>query len=233
MKFLPVRRAIVSITTESSTSLKSSWTSSPGPGGASGRPGSAGCATVPPATRRPRASSTPAPTIRILIRSDLRCIRSPGQRLALAEVDVAARPVLALDAEPDVTTLGQLLEELRGALGPAHRLAIDLCDGVPVLEARLLEQAAWLDRAHLHSDHLPALVLRQDAGLGEEGRGVRGEVLDLAAVDREAVLGEALEVGPRLRARAPRRHGRDRGRGLAVALEGQLLPPAPVLEHDP
>ena len=108
---------MVSITTESSTSLKSSCTWSSlgrrsGRGG--GRPAgpTAGAAEQEPEGERAKALRRSASS------SILPALHSHPAAPRLAEVDVPARPVLSLDAETDVPALGQLLEQLGAPSGP-------------------------------------------------------------------------------------------------------------------
>src|SRR5262245_18784117 len=146
MKFLCVIFAIVSITTLSSTLLKSSCTS---PSGVRGRPGSGrGPWAWAGAAERPTTSRTATRPMR---RSTLWILRwwCPGTGSG-REVDVHRRRAPgAIDLQGEALATRELQQDLRTLLGAVDADAVELRDHVAVLEPHLLEDAARLDRGDL------------------------------------------------------------------------------------
>src|SRR5215472_10634730 len=239
MKFVPVSRAIVSITTGSSTSLKSSWTRSSGfgvppgaadgggaataRGGGAGTGGEAVCAPAP-ATRSPAAR--PAKMAGAQRSNTLFPRAAPRRRPSLRDVigEGTLAPVRALHGDGDAVRLGQLPQEVGALFRPVDSHAVETRHRVPVLDPDLLEHAARLHGVELHPDHVAVLILRQNVCLCEEGRRVSRRIFYFAACHREPVVGDALDPGP------PGGRGRNlRARSL---LEGELFPARPVFEDD-
>src|SRR5271166_2135697 len=245
MKFVPVSRAMVSITTASSTSLKSSCTRSsafaaaPGEGGSAGavpaRGGGGavtGCgavwaparATMSPAARLARTASTRRSNT-LFLRGDTR--RRTLFRKLIGESTLA--PVRALHGDVEAFCFGELPEKIGALLGPIDAHAVERGHRISALDPDLFEETAGLHGVELHPDHLAVLILRQNVGLREERGGVSSGIFHLAARHREPIVREALDL--RVGVRTPRSSSRDPF--ARASLEGQLLSPSAIFQHDP
>src|SRR5215469_955081 len=180
MKFVPVSRAIVSITTGSSTSLKSSCTRSsglgvaPGPadgggaatarGGGAGAGGEAVCALARPtsseAARPAKMAGAQRPSTFFSRAVPRRC---PSLRDVIGERTLV--PVGTLYRNGDAARLGQLPQEVGALFRPVDSHAVETRHHVPALNPDLLEHAARLHGVELHPDHVAVLILRQNVCL--------------------------------------------------------------------
>src|SRR5262249_23900663 len=152
MKLRPVIFAIVSITTLSSTLLKSSCTS---PSGVAGRPGSGPAWPSAAPAQRPAASRAAARPVRRITRGILRGAGAPGTGSRLGQVHVQRlRAARAVDLHREAVGLRELQQDLRALLGAVDADPVELRDHVAVLEAHLLEEPARLDRGDLGADAL-------------------------------------------------------------------------------
>src|SRR5262245_65910589 len=132
MIFFPAIFAIVSITTLSSTLLKSSCTSPSGVGAAgSGAPWACAGAAERPATSRTAARPVRRITLRILRWVDVR-----GTGSGLGQVDVhGRRAARAIDLQGEGVGARELQQDLRALLGAVDADPVELRDDVAVLQA--------------------------------------------------------------------------------------------------
>src|SRR5262245_8418590 len=229
MKLRPVIFAIVSMTTLSSTLLKSSC---PAPAGGAGRPGSGPAWARAAPAQRPAASRAAARPVRRITRGILRRKGASGTGSRLRQVDVQRlRAVRAVDLHREAVGLRELEQDLRALLGAVDADPVELRDHVAVLEAHLLEEPARLDRGDLDADHLALGVLRQDSGVLEE---LRGRARDAGGRDlggrRRRLLRRGARRAPR-RVRARLRRGRGaRELGALRLLERELAQRAALVE---
>src|SRR5262249_8241291 len=234
MKLRPVIFAIVSMTTLSSTLLKSSCTS---PSGVAGTPGSGPAWASAAPAQRPAASRAAVRPVRRITRGILRWVGVPGTGSRLRQVHVQRlRAVGAVDLYREAVGLRELEQDLRALLGAVDADPVELRDHVAVLQTHLLEDPARLDRGDLDADHLALGVLRQDAGvLAGRGRSAGGGRRDLGGRRlrlRWRLRRGARRAARRVRARLRGRRGGRRGLDAVGLLERELAQRAALVEHD-
>src|SRR5678815_1184 len=168
MKFLFVSFAIASITTASSTLLKSSAYRSEStgtmpvaasPASSAGACASAGAASSHPHSKAAaidpdRRSTLPLlPARAALMRRSTQCV---SVRRRVAEV---LRALALVDHDVEALGVDELEQDLGALLGAVDLDPVELLDHAAVLDPDRLEQASGFDRVHLHADHLPVCLL--------------------------------------------------------------------------
>src|SRR5690606_14196477 len=119
--------------------------------------------------------------------------RTPASSLDDDGCSVNFAPSLQLHL--DAGGLAELAVDLEGLLGAVDRVAVDLSDHVPVLEAELLVERSGADRENLESVRLPVLEGGDDASLGRQRAQVRELALDVLARDLVGFLVDLPDVG--------------------------------------